>query len=601
VKARWMLGFAAVLAGAAALAEDAPSSVKEAPRPLDPRTCRVGELVEDVAFTDVDGKPGSLSDWRGKTLVVALTNSGCPVCKRYAPRLVEMSAEFGKRGVDFLLVDPTETDTADAMRASAKERGFTSRLALDVDHEICRTLGAQTTADVFVLDGARTLQYRGPVDDQYGIGYAREKPRRETLRAAIESVLAGTPVKDAALWAPGCVLGLKPPRPVNPDPPPTPAPTWNGRVARIVQRDCQECHRPGENGPFPLVTYADAKANCETIKLMVARGAMPPWFAESKCGPFSNDRSLSPRDKADFLAWIAAGCPEGDAKDAPLPVVRENGWKIGKPDLVVETSRAVDVIAQGTMRYQHLVAYPQLDEDKWVEAMEVLPSAPAVVHHILVFLRFPKDDPRYAPPDPGEGLSGFFAAMVPGEGVIEYPDGMAKALPKAATLVFQIHYQPNGTATQDRPKIAFRFAKKPPEHEVTTRAVFDVRFRIPPGAPNFAVTSERRFGESGRILAFMPHTHLRGKAFRYELIRPDGKSEIVLDVPHYDFNWQLAYRFREPLEVEKGSRLVATAWYDNSSANPANPDATKTVRFGEQTSDEMMIGYFDWISDGGTK
>src|SRR6185295_2527469 len=227
-------------------------------------------------------------------------------------------------------------------------------------------------------------------------------------------------------------------------------------------------------------------------------------------------RALSARDKADFLAWIAAGCPEGDAKDAPLPIVRESGWKIGKPDLVVQTTRPVNVVAQGTMHYQHLVAYPELDEDKWVAAMEVVPTSPAVVHHILVFLRYPKGDPRFAPPDPGEGLNGFFAAMVPGEGVIEYPDGMAKALPKGATLVFQIHYQPNGTATTDQPRIAFRFAKKPPEHEVHTQGIFDVRFRIPPGAANFPVTAECGFGKAVRILAFMPHTHLRGTAFRYE-------------------------------------------------------------------------------------
>jgi len=603
LKTIWMLSLATAALAAVALAagvfaeDGAPSSVKEGPRPLDPRDCRVGELVEDVAFTDVDGKPGRLSDFRGKTLVLALTNSGCPVCKRYAPRLAEMEAEFGKRGVEFLYVDPTETDKPDAMRALAKERGMKSRFVLDADHALCRALGAQTTADVFVVDGARTLAFRGPVDDQYGLGYAREKPRREYLRAALDAALAGTPVRDDAVWAPGCVLGVKPAAATAA----TAAPTWNGRVARIVQRNCQECHRDGENGPFPLATYADAKANCETIQLMVRRGAMPPWFADPKNGPFTNDHSLSARDKADFLAWIAAGCPEGDAKDAPLPVVREKGWKIGKPDLVVQASRAIDVVAQGTMRYQHIVAYPELDEDKWVQAMEVVPTAPAVVHHILVMIRYPKTDPRFTPPNPGEGLNGFFAAMVPGEGVIEYPEGLAKALPKGSTLVFQVHYQPNGTATTDQPRIAFRFAKKAPEHEVETRGIFDTRFRIPPGAANFAVTAERTFDAPGRILAFMPHTHLRGKAFRYELVRPGGKPEIVLDVPHYDFNWQLACRLREPIEVEKGARIVATAWYDNSAKNPANPDPTKTVRFGEQTTDEMMIGYFDFIADAPPK
>ena len=402
----WIAGVAAALLGltlrAATGADDAPSSPKEAPRPLDPRDCRVGELVDDVAFTDVDGKPGRLSDFRGKTLVVALTNSGCPVCKRYAPRLVEMADEYAKRGVEFLLVDPAESETAAAMRDVAKERGFKSRLVLDTDHALSRALGAQTTADVFVLDAARTLVYRGPVDDQYGLGYQRDKPQRDYLRDALDTVLAGGQPRAAAVWAPGCVLGVKAPSATAA----SPAPTWSGRVARIVQRNCQECHREGENGPFPLMTLDDVKANAEMVKLMVGKGAMPPWFADGKCGPFANDRSLAARDKADVLAWIKAGCPPGDAKDAPLPVAWEKGWKIGKPDLVVETARDVAVAATGTMRYQYVVAYPELAEDKWVAAMEVLPTAPQVVHHVLVFLRYPKSDPRWAPPQTGEGLDG---------------------------------------------------------------------------------------------------------------------------------------------------------------------------------------------------
>lgn len=584
---------AALVAAGAVAADDAPSSPKEAPRPLDPRACRVGELIDDVALTDIDGKAGRLSDWRGKTLVVALTNSGCPVCKRYAPRLVELAEEFGKRGVEFLLVDPTENETAAAMRDVAKQRGFKSRFVLDADHAICRALGAQTTPDVFVLDGARTLVYRGPVDDQYGLGYQRERPQHEYLRDALDSVLAGGQPRVAALWAPGCVLGLKPSSATSANG----APTWNGRVSRIVQRNCQECHREGENGPFPLMSLADVKANAETVKLMVGKGAMPPWFADAKCGPFSNDRSLSPCDKADVLAWIKAGCPEGDAKDAPLPVTWETGWKIGKPDLVVQAARPVAVAATGTMRYQYVVAYPDVDADKWIAAMEVVPTAPQVVHHILVFLRYPKSDPRYAPPEPGEGLEGFFAAMVPGQGVIEFPEGMAKQLPKGAVLVFQVHYTPNGTATTDQPKIAFRWAKRPPEREVHTTGIYDVRFRIPAGAENFEVTASRAIGEDVRVLSFMPHTHLRGKAFRFEIVHLDGRRETLLDVPHYDFNWQLAYRLREPLPVRKGEKLIATGWYDNSAKNPANPDATKTVRFGEQTSDEMMIGFFDWVPE----
>ena len=578
-----------VLFAFVALADDAPSRVREAPRPLDPRACRVGELIDDLAFIDIAGKPGRLSDFRGRTLVVALTNAGCPVGKRYGPRLAKLEAEFGAKGVAFLYVDPTETDTAASMREIAKERGLKAPLVLDANRAIVTALGAQTTTDVFVLDAARTLVYRGPVDDQYGLGYQMDHPRREYLRDALGAVLAGGKPRVEAVWAPGCLLGLKEPAPSKS------APTWNGRVERIIQRNCQQCHREGENGPFPLMTLADAKANSETIALMVGKGAMPPWFGDGKSGPFANDSSLSARDKADVLAWIKARCPAGDAKDAPLPVLWEKGWKIGKPDLVVLSTKPVAVAAEGTMRYQFVVAYPNVEESKWIAAMEVLPTAPQVVHHVLVFIRYPKDDPRYSPPDPGEGLQGFFAAMVPGQGVMEFPDGTAKALPKGASLVFQIHYQPNGTATTDQPRIAFRWAKKPPEREVRTSGIFDVRFKIPPGVQNHAVSAEWTFDEDAEVLSFMPHTHLRGTAFRYELLRADGRRETVLDVPNYDFNWQLRYCLRDPLVVKKGDKLIATGWYDNSAGNPANPDPTRTVRFGEQTTDEMMIGYFDWV------
>ncbi len=590
-----LLGIAVAVAAVAVVVSSAPadeagSSPREAPRPLDPRVCRIGELVEDVSFSDADGKPGRLSDWRGKTLVVAMTTAVCPISKRYAPRIVQLTAEFGKRGVEFLLVDPSE-NPAESVRNVAKQRGFTARIVPDGDNALSRALGAQTTGDVFIVDGARTLVWRGPIDDQYGLGYQREKPKREYLRNALEDVIAGRLPADAATWAPGCVLGLKPATTVAPPA----APTWNARVARIVQRNCQECHRPGENGPFPLLTLADVKQNADMAKLMVARGAMPPWFADPSNGPFSNDRSLSPRDKADLLAFLDAGCPEGDPKEAPLPVAWETGWRIGKPDLVLEASRTIPVAAEGTMNYQHVAAFPKLDEDKWIAAMEVRPTAPEVVHHVLVFIRYPRSDPRFTQFDSGEGLRGFFAAMVPGQGVIEFPEGTAKQLPKGATLVFQIHYQPNGTATTDQPRIAFRWASKPPEREVRTFGVFDTRFKIPPGAENHRVSATREMEEDGRVLAFVPHTHLRGKAFRFELIRADGKKETLLDVPHYDFNWQLAYRLREPIDVKKGEKIVATAWYDNSAKNPANPDPTKTVRFGEQTTDEMMIGYFDFV------
>jgi mono/diheme cytochrome c family protein len=449
-------------------------------------------------------------------------------------------------------------------------------------------LKADSTTDVFVLDAARTLVYRGAVDDQYGFGYALPKPRKAYLIDALEAVIAGNDVAVKATSAPGCDL------PVKLQEPPAAAAnvTWHNRVSRIVQNNCQECHRPGEPAPFPLITYEDVEDNLATIRRVVQKKIMPPWFAEGGPAIWANHRALSDEDREALLDWIAAGAPVGDHNDAPLARKWVDGWRIGTPDAVYSVEQPIKVAAQGVMDYQHVMVKTNLTEDKWVRAVEVRGTQPQVIHHILVFVVYPKAHPRATEqPRIRGGLTGYFAGMVPGAGVSEFPDGTAKFLPRGASLVFQIHYTPNGETVEDAPRIGVVFADEP-EHEVMTRAAFNRRFRIPPGAADHAVEGVYMFEQSQRIFSFSPHSHLRGKAFKYELIDAAGNSRTVLHVPNYDFNWQLVYQLRQPIDVPAGTRLKVTGSYDNSPDNPANPDPTKWVTFGEQTSDEMMIGYF---------
>jgi hypothetical protein len=368
-------------------------------------------------------------------------------------------------------------------------------------------------------------------------------------------------------------------------------------VSRIVQRNCQECHRPGEAGPFPLLTRGDLESNAEMIRYVVEARTMPPWFAGEGSVAMHSDRSLSQGDREDLLAWIDAGMPKGDASDAPIDRKWTDGWRLGTPDQVVEVPKTFKVKADGWMPYVYWRVDAGIDRDRWIRGFEVRVDQPQVVHHVLVFCEYPQDHPRYRDrPRVRNGLSGYFAAMVPGQGHLAYPDGTAKFLPKGSKLRFQVHYTPNGEACEDRPRVGLFFNDGPPARELRSRAAFDVRFKIPPGASNHAVHAAVTFRRPGHIHALMPHMHVRGKAFRYELELPGGEKRLLLDVPRYDFNWQLAYRLREPLLVPAGARLRATAWFDNSAANPANPDPTKTVHFGEQTWDEMMIGYFDWVA-----
>jgi hypothetical protein len=336
------------------------------------------------------------------------------------------------------------------------------------------------------------------------------------------------------------------------------------------------------------------------IAFVVENGIMPPWFADPATGHWENDRRLLERDRSAILDWAANGAPAGDPADAPLPRQFAASWAIGAPDAIVEIPETIDVPAEGVVDYQYRYVKTDFPEDRWIEKMEILPTAPQVTHHVLVFLEEPGrkdiDDPDRKPDEPPAqgGLRGYFASTVPGQQPTLYPKGMAKLLPKGAWLKFQIHYTPNGKPASDRTRIGFVFAEEPPRFPVATGSAADVEFEIPPGSPNHEVAASFRFESDSVLLSFFPHMHLRGKAYRYELIYPDQRREVLLNVPRYDFNWQLHYKLREPLSVPAGSVLTATGWFDNSAENPANPDPTRKVVFGEQSFDEMQIGYFDY-------
>lgn len=571
------LALVLALVGPAIGADPTP---KEAPKLRLPGEAGVGRFVPDVPFTDLAGKAGKLSDFKpSKLLVVAFTNTTCPLCKKYAPALQRLEQEFAPKGVSFLFVNPTKGDKPDG-------KGFEGRYAHDTDGALTAALGATSTTEVFVLDAARTVQYRGAVSDQYGLGYALDAPRASYLATALTDLLAGKPSAVQATTAPGCELA-----PSAKAPPVVPL-TYHARVERIVQANCVECHRKGGVGPFVLDTYESLVANRGMVRKVVDKGTMPPWFAappkKGEHSPFANDRTLPEGDKKDLLAWLAGDLKKGDEGDAPLPRKYESGWGIGKPDAVFQLPKPVPVKAEGTMPYQIVSVQTEFTEDKWVQALEVQPGAREVVHHVLVFA-LPKGQKI------GGEAQGFFAAYVPGSTALVYPEGYAKKLPKGSNLVFQLHYTPNGTATTDQTRLGLVFTDKAPRYEVRVTGIANPVFTIPAGADNHRVNASIPYVPfDAHVLALFPHAHLRGKAARYEL-RADGKTTTLLDVPHYDFNWQLQYRFAEPVAVPKGSVLSYTAWYDNSDKNPANPDAQKAVKWGPQTSDEMHLGYVEFV------
>ena len=575
--------------------------VREGPKPVRPGDHGIGLRPADVAFADLAGTPQSLAKVAdGRITVVAMTSTSCPLSRKYLPTLEELVNTSGG-GIAWVLVNPVATDAPAEMRAAAARFGDRVIYVHDAEGTLAAAVGAVTTTDVVVLAADRTVAYHGAIDDQYGFGYSLEAPRKRFLADALAAIRAGEEPPVSATEAPGCVL----------DTPAATAPatdlTYHGRISRIVERHCVECHRDGGAGPFPLDSYADLVAHAAMVRDVIDRGTMPPWFAapapaDPETGrvhtPWANDRSLAEVEKRDLAAWLAGGRPEGDPADAPAPRSYPDSWQIGTPDAVFEFAEPVAVKATGVMPYQTVIVDTHLPEDRWVRAIEVQPGDGDVVHHALIHLAGAEEQASDPRDTAAEERGGFWGEYVPGQNTLEYPAGFAKKLPKGARLRFQMHYTPNGTATTDRTRVGVIYATEPPRHEVRVAGIVNPRIAIPPGAADHREEASLKLPFDATILGFLPHLHVRGKACRYEVIRGDGARTTLLDIPRYDFNWQLLYRFSEPLPLRAGDRLVFTAWYDNSAGNPANPDPSKTVRWGPQTFDEMHLGYVEYYVPG---
>ena len=391
--------------------------------------------------------------------------------------------------------------------------------------------------------------------------------------------------------------------------PESPAPTFYKDVLPILQNHCQSCHRPGEVAPMSLVTYEDTRPWADAVAHAVQTRMMPPWFADPKFGHFANDPSLSDQQIVEIVAWANAGAPAGDAKDAPPPRKWAEGWNIPQPDLVVKMPNPVDLPANGEIEYTYEIVPTHFTEDCWVRMAEFRPGSAAHVHHAVVYIR-PPDSPwlRHAPAgepftastltDPAERrqahetTSDLLLVYAPGSSPDEWPEDMAKFVPAGSDLVFQMHYTTNGTAARDQTEIGLVFAKSPPRQRVITLQLNNHGLIIPPGADDFRVEVQGTLPGDATLLSLFPHMHLRGKRFEYDIVHDDGSVEVLLRV-NYHFHWQLSYKLAEPRLLKAGTKLRAIAWYDNSKNNPHNPDPTKTVTWGDQTSDEMMVGFFD--------
>lgn len=542
----------------------------------------IGRRITDFVLPDAIGNPVAFSDFRdARARVVVFLGTECPVGNSYVPDLVEFQKKYLDQSVKVLAVNAMLSDTTESIQKHIADYKIDFPVLIDARQTVADLFGVQRIPTAFILDRRGRVRYAGRFDDRVGIGFQRDSARRSDVEEAVKEILADKEVSVAQTQVEGCKITRK--SRLEKDH----STTFASDAAAILHKRCAGCHHADTAAPFSLLTYQDAKQRTAMIREVVADRRMPPWDADVRFGKFENDLRL-PQDELDtLLSWIDEGARQGSEKDFPEPPKFAAGWQIGQPDLVFQMQEEFTVPASGTVQYQYFVVPTNLDHDIWVQAAEPRPGNRAVVHHIIVYMREVGSKVQRGLP----AVGGFAV----GEEPVIMPQGTGIRIPKGHELIFQVHYTPNGKQTMDRSEMGVVLCKQPPEREVHGGSAINALFRIPPGEPRHEVLSSTTIKKEIELLTLMPHMHLRGRDFKFTASYPDGQSEVLLNVPNYDFQWQHRYRLAEPKRIPAGTRIDCVAHFDNSLENPGNPDPSKTVTWGDQTWEEMMIGFFTYV------
>jgi hypothetical protein len=466
------------------------------------------------------------------------------------------------------------------LKAEADALGLKARVLEDEGGSVTRSMGVKAVPEAWVLNPARwSVVYRGRIVDAVPSGPLAA--RQALVQAALDHFRAGQRVVVRHTVADGTPqtwveTGEK---------------TYSKDIAPLLQRSCVPCHSPGNIAPWAMTNYTVIRDFAPLMKDEILTRRMPPWHADRQPQSYHNDGMLRGGDLAMLVDWIDRGAPRGDGPDLlaeqvpPLP----EKWPMGTPDQIVKVETQT-IPASGTVDYRYLVVGNPFGRDVWLRAAVVSPGNPRVVHHVLVFNATSFTDVLQI----RAGLGGYFAAFVPGMDQGEYPAGTGKLLKKNAFMVFQMHYTVTGQPETDQTEVGLYLANGIPGKELRTAAAYTTSFTIPPGNPEYAGRAEFQMPRDGLVYEFSPHMHYRGRSFRFEAVYPDNRREVLLNVPFYRFDWQTLYRLAEPKRLPAGTKIITTGTWDNSSRNPYNPDPSASVRFGEQSWEEMFIGYFNW-------
>lgn len=543
------------------------------------------QKVDDFTLIDHGGEAHRLSYYADAPAVVLFVQgNGCPIVRNVLPDLKAVRDRFEPRGVRFLMLNANLQDTRQAIAEETQEWGIDFDVLHDEAQLVATSLEVERTAEVFVIE-PKTMQivYRGAVNDRLTYERQKKEASKHYLADALTQTLEGKDVATPHVAARGCLVNLEPEAEVA---------SYTDTIAPMLKDHCAECHRPGGIGPWAMTSHAMVKGFAPMIREVVRTRRMPPWHADPAVGHWQNDGGLAASDAKTLVRWIEAGAPRGKGPD-PLETVvaADEDWPLGEPDLVVDIP-AFDIPEAGVVDYQFPVVANPLDEDVWVRAITILPGATEVVHHVLV--------------GTGEGATNgesvfdnYLGGYAPGTGSTIMPEGTGVLVKKGEVFQFQLHYTPYGKAVTDRTRLGVYLHDEKPKNFLRHEVVMSPAIRIPAHA---AAHEERAYFEFNReavLYTILPHSHYRGKSSTFSLRYPDGKDELLLSVPNYDFNWQRGYTFAEPRTIPAGSRLIHTTVYDNSANNPGNPDPTKVVGWGLQSWAEMLYGdfVFRWVDE----
>ena len=565
-----------VLTACLILCSSASAPAREESRP------KIQSEVGPLQFKDIRYLTRSLDDFHDKrAFIVIACNTTCPLVKRYLPKLKRLEQQYRPRGVQFIALHTGPYDSIREIAEFGVEQNISFPNVQDSQGKSVAALGLERTPEVAVLDAEYRLRYRGRIDNQYRIGGSLPRPTQDNLIDAIEAVLQGKPLKITETNVDGCSITSHSARQPNRNL------TYYKEIQPLIQKHCTDCHRPGTEAPFALTSLDEVRNNGAMIAEVVSDQRMPPWYGGTSHAEFANHRSMSRKERTLISDWVETGMSAGEEPVEPKPATVETDssqWLIGKPDLKISMLETHSLPSDGYIPYRYTILPYVFPEDTWVSSIEIKPDNPSVVHHCnmaAVTLTKKWDE------------SNFITGKVPGSGPTMLPDGLGILIPKGSALALQIHYTSTGKPEQCRISVGFKYVQGKVQKRYRFLIIKNTKFEIPPHASHHEVRNTRTLPRDAHGIGLFAHMHLRGKDLSFLAHDPQGKTEKLLVIPNYSFDWQLGYLWKDQrIFFPAGTRIEAIAHYDNSAFNPFNPDPAARVKEGPQTYHEMMYAFF---------